>query len=705
MSLTVYPFVRDWLRVAQGRLVLRTGKVDIGQRISTALMRIAAEELSLPIDRIDVAPVRTGDSPDEGITSGSNSIQQTGQAQRLACATARGAALLRAAEGFGVDVAALDLAEGLVRHRGSNKQISVLDLLSELADDLKVDPEAPSRALNTALGDAPPRGLRAMVEGTFAYLHDLERPGMLHARIVRPPVLDAVLIDIDPDPLHRAQAAGLQIIRDGSFLAVAGTPEWAVVRGAEKLSAACNWDIGTGLETGDVFEVMAERDAERLTVVNGFPETSLRLPEPIETPDFEATFKRPYTLHGALAPSAALAEFKAGQLEILTHSQGIYPLRDSIADSLAMAPEDVVVEHAPGSGCYGHNAADDVAFETALIARALPDRPVLLKYTRADEHAREPVGPAMAVSVRASLDDEGEVAALWMEARGDTFRGRPRAGPNRAGAARLAANRARDADIPRFVPEPNMNRHAGLHRNLDPIYAFADKRLVKALVPDLPLRSSALRCLGATANILALESMMDSLAGRAGADPISYRQRHLEDRRAAAVLDRLQDMLKRPPFLGEGAGRGIAYAQYKNAMTRVGVAVDLTVQECGAVRLDHVRLAADAGRVVDADGLRAQLEGGVLQGASWALHEEVHWGPSGRETLDWDSYPVLRFDEVPKITIEVIGGGDAPSVGAGEASPPPTVAAIANGIFAATGLRLYRLPLNADAIMTAALQE
>lgn len=705
MSLAAYPFVRDWLRVLEGRPVLWTGKVDIGQRISTALVRIAAEELTLPVEQIDVAPVRTGESPDEGITSGSNSIQQTGKAQRLACATARVAALVQAAEVFGVDAATLDLADGLVMHRSSNQQISVLDLLSDLPHDLAVDPEAPSRVLNTPLADIPPRGLCAMVEGTFAYLHDLERPGMLHARIVRPPVLAAVLIDIDPDPLQRAQEAGLQIIRDGSFLAVAGTPEWAVVRGAEKLSPACKWDIGTGLETGDVFEVMAKRDAQRLTVVNGFPETSLRLPEPIETPDFEATFKRPYTLHGALAPSAALAEFKAGQLEILTHSQGIYPLRDSIADSLAMAPEDVVVEHAPGSGCYGHNAADDAAFEAALIARAVPDRPVLLKYTRADEHARAPAGPAMAVSVRASLDDKGDVATLWMEARGDTFRGRPRAGPNRAGAARLAANMSRDTDVPRFVPAPNMNRHAGLHRNLDPVYAFADKRLVKALVPGLPLRSSALRCLGATANVLALESMMDALAGRAGADPIAYRQRQLEDRRAAAVLDRLQDMLNRAPILREGAGRGIAYAQYKNAMTRVGVAVDLTVEECGAVRLDHVRLVADAGRVVDTDGLRAQLEGGVLQGASWALHEEVHWGPGGRETLDWESYPVLRFDEVQEIAIEVIGGGDAPSVGAGEASPPPTVAAIANGIFAATGLRLRRMPFNADAIIKAALQQ
>lgn len=703
MSLEAHPLVRDWMRVEDGRLVLRTGKVDLGQRISTALARIAAEELTVPLDCIDVAPVRTGDSPDEGITSGSNSVEHSGRAQRLACATARDWAVAHVARLEDVPEAQLALEDGAFLQKDSNRKTKILDVLAGIPHDLAVDDTAEIRSLSSPLGDAAPFGLEAMVEGSFCYVHDLERPNMLHARIVRPPQTDAVLTSVDAETEARLIAQGLHVIRDGSFLAVAGPLEWPVVRAAEALARGCAWDVGAGLETGDIFDIMAQRDARRLAVLEGTPDAEAPVPAPLDAPDYSARFERPYTLHGALGPSAALATFTNGQLEIFTHSQGLYFLRASIADSLGMAEEDVVLEHAPGSGCYGHNAADDAAFEAALVARALPGRPVLLKYTRSDEHGREPVSTAMALEVQAETDAEGAVSAIWMEARGDTHRGRPRAGPNRAGPARLAANAGRDCDVPRFHPEPNINTHAGLHRNLDPIYSFADKRMVKALVPDLPLRPSALRCLGATANIFALESTMDALAAEAGQDPIAYRIAHLDDPRAIAVLEHLRGLLTEPP--AEGGGRGIAYAQYKNAMTRAGVAVDLRVDDTGLVELEHVHLVADAGRVVDPDGLRAQLEGGVLQGASWALHECVTWGPDGRDRLDWDSYPVLRFDNVPTLDIHVLAPEGDRARGAGEASPPPTVAAIANGVHAATGLRLRRMPFDAYAILQAALSD
>ncbi|WP_292285970.1 molybdopterin cofactor-binding domain-containing protein [Marivita sp.] len=699
MSLRGTSLVRDWLRVRDGRLVLRTGKVDLGQRISTAIVRIAAQELSLSPDRIDVAPVRTGDSPDEGITSGSNSIEQTGYAQRRACATARDAALTLAARQMDVEGDDLELADGLISHRGSNRTLDLLDLLAELPADLAVDPEAPTR--QASIPDCPPRGLREMVEGRFTYVHDLDRPGMLHARIVRAPLLRAKLIALDPTTEARLTDAGLTVVRDGSFVAVAGAREWKVIRAAETLQRACEWDIGTGLETGDVFEMMHSHDAQRFAISRGKPDPDAAVPSCPDAPGYEATYKRPYTLHAALAPSAAMATFRSGRLEILTHSQGIYFLRDSIADSLGMALEDVTLEHVPGSGCYGHNGADDAAFDAALVARALPDTPILLKYSRADEHAREPVGTAMQVRVAADTGGDGTIERWWMEARGDTHRGRPRPGPNRAGAARLASNTMRETDVPRFVPEPNMNRHAGLHRNLDPVYRLPETALVKALVPDLPLRPSALRCLGAVANVLAIESTMDDLASAAGIAPLDYRRQHLDDPRALAVLDRLEAAL---PPLPENASRGIAYAQYKNVMTRVAVAVDLSVDDRGASNLEQITLVADAGRVVDPEGLRAQLEGGVMQGASWALFEAVTWGPEGRECLDWDSYPVLRFDNVPQVDIHLLEPPDAPSVGAGEASPGPTVAAIANALHEATGLRLRQMPFDADTIIKAALE-
>lgn len=704
MNLTTYPLVRDWLGVSRGKLVLRTGKVDIGQRISTALLRIAAEELALSTDQMDVAAVRTADSPDEGITSGSNSIQQSGQAQRLACATARSEVIQIAADILDCGIDDLCLENATLSCRSSNEILQTLDLLARLPPDLAVDPNAALRRQTMPLPADPPRGLAEMVQGTYTYIHDIERKDMLHARIICPPRIDAKLAHLDNATATRLEASGIAIIRDGSFLAVAGTPEWKVLQAAERLGRDCRWETDTPLEHGNIFDIMSQRDAQRITVRNGTPDPSLDVPKGLQSPDYAARFERPYTMHAALAPSAALAEFKDGQLKICTHSQGIYPLRDSIADSFGMAVDDVVLEFVPSSGCYGHNCADDVAFEAALIARNIPDTPILLKYSRTDEHRREPVGTAMVVSIESQVTENGHLNGIYIETRGDTHRGRPRTGPNRAGPARLAANTARNSDVPRFVPEPNLNRQAGLHRNLDPIYSVPDSRLIKALVHDLPLRPSALRCLGAPCNIFAIESMMDSLAKAHDYDPIAYRINAMSDRRGQAVLTKLHDILQERTKPKDGSGRGIAYAQYKNAMTRVAVAVDLCVKDCGSVQISSVHLVADAGRIVDRSGLNAQLEGGILQGASWALYEKVEWGPDGRESSDWDSYPVLRFRDVPEISIEMIEPEDSPSVGAGEASPAPTIAAIANAIHAATGLRLYRLPFDRNAVLHAALQ-
>ncbi|MFK7763156.1 MAG: molybdopterin cofactor-binding domain-containing protein [Roseobacter sp.] len=704
MSLKTYPLVRDWLEVSRGKLVLRTGKVDIGQRISTALLRIAAEELTLSSDQMEVAPVRTGASPDEGITSGSNSIQQTGKAQRLACATARIEIMQRAADILGCNLEDVRLGDATLSCRSSNEILQPLDLLVQLPADLVVDPNACLRAQTMPLPGSTPRGLIEMVQGKYTYIHDIERKDMLHARIICPPRIDAKLVQLDEAIMTRLDASGIEIIRDGSFLAVAGTVEWTVVQAAVRLGFGCRWETDAPLEHGDIFDIMSQRDAHRIPVQNGTPDPKLAVPKDLQSPDYAARFERPYTMHAALAPSAALAEFSNGQLEILTHSQGVYPLRDSIADSFDMAVGDVLLEFVPSSGCYGHNCADDAAFEAAIIARAIPDTPILLKYSRTDEHRREPLGTAMVVSIQSQVTENGRLKSALIETRGDTHRGRPRSGPNRAGPARLAANIARDCDVPRFVPEPNLNRHAGLHRNLDPIYDIPDLRLIKALVPDLPLRPSALRCLGAPCNIFAIESMIDNLAQACDYDPIAYRIQSMSDPRGQAVLTRLHKILQEKSKPTDGSGRGIAYAQYKNAMTRVAVAVDLSVKDCGSVQISSVQLVADAGRIIDGSGLTAQLEGGVLQGASWALYEKVEWGPDGRESNDWDSYPVLRFNDVPEISIEMIEPEGEQAVGAGEASPAPTVAAIANAIYAATGLRLCRLPFDRDAVMRAALQ-
>ncbi len=701
MSIDRHPKLSDWLALDANKLWLRTGKVDIGQRVSTALVGIARDELLLPVEQIDVEPVQTGRSPDEGMTSGSNSIEQSGRAIRLACATLRTMLLARAAEQLGGAPDEWHIDEKGLFGPGTNQPLPILDLAQEIDLDSPVRRDAP---INTA-GKASPlpmRGIRDLVTGAYRFIQDLDLPSMLHARVVRPPHAKARLTALDDEIVATMEANGLMVIRDGSFLAVAGPEEWPVIRAATRLFNTSDWETGSGLAEGDIYETFRPENAIRLKVEDGLPRKDAEIPDPLEGPHHAARYERPFTMHGALAPSAGMATWDGERLDIISHSQGIYILRDSIAESLDLAPDAVALTYMPGSGCYGHNGADDAAYEAALIAMAIPRRPILLKWTREDEHAWEPYGPASAVELAARLGESGTLEAFSAEAIGGTFRGRPRSGPDRAGPAKLLGNHFREKPVGPQPAVPNMNRHGGLHRNLTPIYDVPELRLVKNLVPQVPLRTSALRCLGAALNVFAIESFMDENLSEKARDPVGYRKANLSDARALAVLDALAEELEGRPK-PEGRGRGIAYAQYKNAMTRVGVAVDLTVTDAAEVRLNDVVLVADAGRVVDRDGLVAQLEGGFLQAASWALYEEVTWDRDGVTSRDWESYPVLRFPDVPNIRIRVLDRQEEEAVGAGEAAPGPTLAAIANAIHDATGLRLRRLPFTPDALTSAAL--
>lgn len=698
MSLHAHPLIGDWITVRDGRLVIHSGKVDIGQRISTALIQIAHEELTIPSDLIDMAPVRTGHAPDEGITSGSNSIEHSGHAIRCAANTLRDHLVAQAIAQYGGDATEWHVDNGILKRGATNHSFDMLKLIPAVPADTLVNPDSVSRPRTEGPPPCPKaRGLSDMVRGTFEYIHDLERPGMVHARIVRPPHADARLEHIEEATLKKIKATGFSIIQDGSFLAVAGPQEWPVIKAALKLAAACKWAAPRGLDEGDVFAKLTVENARRFLVLDATP-THQPIPEPDENPDYTARFERAYQMHGSLAPSAALAEWRDDVLSVFCHSQGIYPLRDSIADSLGLAQDQVDITHGPGSGCYGHNGADDAAFEACLIAMALPDTTVLLKWTREDEHSWEPYAPAMAVDVAAHVS-AGKIMSYSADVFSDTHRGRPRFGPNRAGPARLLSNRMRAVPIGPITPQPNLGQHAGMHRNLDPVYTFGKTRLVKNLVPDLVHRTSAMRCLGAVANIFALESVVDDLARNQAAAPIPFRKTHLDDPRGLAVLVELDRQIEAKQASVDGHGYGIAYAQYKNRMTRVGVWVDLVVNDRAEIQLKDAIIVADAGRIVDADGLRAQLEGGFLQAASWAIYEHVKWDRDGIQSRDWDSYPVLRFDNVPNIDVTLLDQPHASSVGAGEASPGPTVAAIANAVFDATGLRMRRMPFDPEEIM------
>ncbi len=703
MSIESYPRTADWITSRDGRLQVHTGKIDIGQRISTALAQIVHEELTVPLSDIDVLQVRTGHAPDEGITSGSNSVEQSGRAVRLAAATLRAALRARAAARHGGKAADWRLEDGRLHLPGTNQRHSVIEIIGDIDPDTQVEPGAkPVDRPAGALPRPAMRGLRELVEGRYVFVHDLHPEGMWHARVVRPPHAGARLAALPQDAVSRLEERGLKVIRDGSFLAVAGPSEWPVAKAVLGLASACDWDMGEGLPEGDVFESLTPENARRFPLVDAAPQEG-PVPPPLTEPDHSRRYERPYQMHGALAPSAALAHWDGAVLRLHTHSQGVYVLRDSLADSLGLAVEAVDIEQVPGSGCYGHNGADDAALEAALCAMQMPGTPVLLKWTREEEHAWEPYAPAMAVELAARLE-KGRVTAYSAEAFSDTHRGRPRAGPKRAGPSKLLANRFRADPVAPLPAQPNMGKHAGLHRNLEPLYDFGETRLVKNLVSG-PHRTSAMRCLGAAANLFAHESFVDEIARENGSDPISFRLEHLSDPRDRAVLTELARLVRSRPDPGEGAGRGVAYAQYKNRMTRVGVCVELTVNDRVEVQLHHAILVADAGRVIDAEGLAAQLEGGFIQAASWALYEEVTWDRDGILSRDWERYPVIRFDNVPTVDVRLLDHPEAEPVGAGEASPGPALAAIANALHDAIGVRMHRLPFTPEAITNAVLHD
>ncbi len=710
-SLVRHPAVDDWLALgADGRVTVRSGKVDVGQRISASLARVAAAELGVALSRVCLEPRETGRVPDEGYTSGSNSMEHSGIAIRCAAGTARRHLLAMAAEALSVEAGTLEVSDGLVRTRAHNRTVTFWDLTGGRPFGIPVDPLVEPAAGEAyaahAAGDPTDAAeLRELVEGRARFIHDLQLPGMLHARVVRPPHYHARLAGLEEGV--EARIAPARLVRIASFLAVAAEDEHRAVRAAAQIAAAARWAPERGLEPQDVAERLVSNPRVSLPVVGGVPQAepvpARAPPPPGATVSLEARYARPYQMHGSIGPSAALALAGEDGLEVWTHSQGIYPLRTAIAEALDLDPDAIRVRHVRGAGCYGHNGADDAALDAVLVARAMPGVPVLLKWSREDEHGWEPYGPAMVVELAGSVDADGRVVAWSHESFSDTHRGRPRPGANRAGPARLLAMRLIDEDAPVYHPEPTMEPHAGIHRNADPLYAFPAPRVVKHLVRDLPLRTSALRTLGALANVFALESFMDELAEAGGVDALELRLRHLEDARARAVLEAAAEGIGWGAATRDGQGRGLAFARYKNAKAYAAVGVELRVDEAAAVHLERAVIAADAGQVVDPDGLRAQLEGGLVQAASWALYEEVTFDAQGITSRDWDSYPILRFDNVPAIETVLLDRPGEPFLGAGEASSGPTVAAIANAIHRACGLRLRALPFTPDAIKAAAL--
>jgi CO/xanthine dehydrogenase Mo-binding subunit len=706
-SLERNPDLDTWVRIdAEGTVTLFTGKVELGQGIVTAIARIGAEELGVSLARIRVETADTSRGPEESPTVASRSLEESGMAMRQAAAEARAILLELAASELGVRPSELRVEDGTVlAPRGVRTTFWRLMGGGRFGVRLsgrvtRLPPEA-----HRIVGKPGPRlDLPGIVTGTTPYANDLVRPGMLHGRVVRPPSPAARLEAVNEEAIRHLPGV-VEVIRHGSFVGVVATREEQAVGAAAALKASAQWrEESTLPPAARLREWLLEQPAQSYRVVDGVGVAGP--PEPVRAPakavqTLAATYFRPYLMHASLGPSAALAQWTGEELTVWSHSQGVHVLRDVLARALGVLPRLVRVIHVPGSGCYGHNGADDASFDAALLARAALGRPVLLKWAREDEHAWEPYGSAMVVATQASLDATGRIVDWNHDCWSDTHFDRPELG---GGGERLLAGRHADpAGNAPAPPSLDLGFHAGAHRNADPIYALPQRRIAGHLV-ETRLRVSALRSLGAYANVFAIESFMDELADVAGTDPLEFRLRHLDDPRAQDVLlaaARAADWERQRPDWGRG--KGIALARYKNVACYAAVVVELTVDDASAaIRLDRATIAADAGEVVDPSGLANQLEGGFIQAASWTLKEEVTFDDTRVTSLDWRTYPILTFPEVPQIETILIDRPGSPYLGAGEAVQGPTPAAIGNAVFAATGLRLRQTPFTPARVRRAA---
>jgi CO/xanthine dehydrogenase Mo-binding subunit len=688
-SLSKEPMLDAWIRVAaDGRITVFTGKAELGQGIKTALIQVAAEELVVEPARIELVTADTARTPDEQYTAGSQSMQESGTAILHAAAQARAALAELGAKRLGVPLEQVTVRDGAVNG------VAYGELVAGQALHLRAQPQSPLRdpAARTVMGKPLARvDIPAKLTGQPIYVQDLRLPGMVHARVLRPPSYGARLRALDS-----AAAAGmpgvLKVVRDGSFVALVAEREYQAVTAARALAAAAQWDERASLpESKEIYQKIRTLPSQDTVIHdNGKSGTLAAM--------LEAEYRRPYQMHASIGPSCAVALYRDEALTVWSHSQGVYPLRGAIAEMTGMPAERVRCIHMEGAGCYGHNGADDAAADAALVARALPGRAVRVQWMREDEHGWEPYGPAMLSKARGRVSADGTVEDFQYELWSNTHSTRP--GPAGYLAAAWQVEKPFAPPPPRPIPQPT----GGGDRNAIPLYKFANSRVVHHFVTEMPLRVSALRALGAYMNIFSIESFMDELAAAARADPVEFRLRHLQDPRAQAVVRTAAERFgwqawKKQP----GRGRGFAFARYKNLAAYTAVACELEVdRDSGRVRVGRVVAANDSGDIVNPDGIVNQIEGGIVQSTSWTLHEAVAFDRARITSRDWGGYPILRFPDLPQsIEVHLVNRPGQPFLGTGEAAQGPTAGALGNAIADATGTRLRELPITAARIRQA----
>jgi CO/xanthine dehydrogenase Mo-binding subunit len=691
-SLQKNPRLSQWLRVNRdGTVSVFTGKVEIGQGILTALAQIASEELGVAPERIRMVAADTSLSPDEGVTSGSLSIQDSGAALRSACAHARALLLERAASRLNAPTGDLRVADGVVQIAG--RKTSFWDCADDALFDCEVDDAATAKLPRDyrVVGKPAPRlDLPDKIAGRPRYLQDMALPDMLFGRVVRPPHGFARLVTLD-DAKVKAMPGVTAVVREGSFVGVLAEREETAIAAQSALRKAAEWEAAPPLPRDIHAWLKSHASDNKVISEKTDPAAKSRSASALE-----ALYTKPYLSHASIGPSCAVARVEGEKLIVWSQSQGIFNLRRDLALALGLREKDVVVRHAEGAGCYGHNGADDVALDAALLARKSGGRPVKMQWMRDDEFAWAPCGPAMALALRASLDSQGSIVDWQHELWSNGHSGRPGRSDSPALVAAWHLERPFERPASVNVPLPA----GAADRNAIPLYDFPNQRIVNHYVREMPVRTSALRSLGAYANVFAIESFMDELALAARVDPVAFRLRHLKDPRARAVIEAAARRAKWGAWApGDGRGHGIGFAKYKNLGAYCAVVAEVEVED--EVRVKRLVAAADVGLVVNPDGVINQIEGGAIQSTSWTLKEQVRFDSRGITSLGWEDYPILKFSEVPAVEVELIDRPELPSVGAGEGAQGPAAAAIANAVTHALGVRVRELPLTPEKIIAA----
>ena len=693
-SLAANPVLSSWIKFApDGQVIVSPGKVEIGQGIVTALAQIAADELDVDIARVKMVRTTTAGSPNEGITSGSLSVQHSGRAIRYACAEIRRIFLATASERLGVTADMLAISDGTISGPGN-----VNTSYWELADDIDLDRQAtpgavpkPSAQRMVAGNSVQRLDVPDKVFGHPRFIHDTKLPAMLHGRVLRSELSAATLTALKEDGAR--QVAGLvAIVRDGNFVGVVSETEAGAEAALFALRKGAAWSAGEALpDENHLADWLKVQPAESTLIA------SKTAPQPREKMrTMRRQYARPYIAHASIAPSCAMAQWTGDRVRVWTHSQGVYLLRSDLAMVLKLPLEHITVEHLEGAGCYGHNAADDVALDAVLLAKAAGGRPVRVLWSRADEMSHAPFGAAMCIEIEADLDAESEIVdwrhSVW--SNGHTAR------PGRADQPGLLAGTELANPFPRLIStNPPAAGGGGGDRNSIPLYVFPSMRIESHRLLTMPVRTSALRTLGAQGNVFAIESFLDELAAERNEDPVTFRLRHLSDTRAQDVIRAAASRANWKPAQRDGVGYGFGFARYKN--TGAYCAVVAEIEGAEDISVKRLTIAVDVGEAINPDGVINQIEGGAIQATSWVLKERVRFDHTRITSNSWSEYPILRFSEVPEVEVEVMARPDMEPVGAGEAAHGPVAAAIANAVFDALGVRVRSLPITRDSLIAA----